>query len=93
MTIFLSSKTNPRNLPYTANASVNVKSNITQQKTKIPWSNLPQKFSGHFPVRYVWIDALCIVEDDDEDKMRAKGEGIEDLPSLVYKFIEKDIIY
>lgn len=44
-------------------------------------------------MRYVWIDALCIVEDDDEDKMRAKGEGIEDLPSLVYKFIEKDIIY
>lgn len=51
-----------------------LKSNVEDHKLAIPWDRLPLAFqhvcavSRRLRLRYVWIDALCIVQDDEDDK-------------------------
>ncbi|KAI1126511.1 heterokaryon incompatibility protein-domain-containing protein [Nemania abortiva] len=48
-------------------------SNISELKNRIPWNELPQVFKDviyvarMLNVQYVWIDSLCIIQDDKED--------------------------
>ncbi|KAI0441683.1 heterokaryon incompatibility protein-domain-containing protein [Xylaria telfairii] len=48
-------------------------SNILEMKNRIPWDKLPQVFKDVIyvarvlNVQYVWIDSLCIIQDDKED--------------------------
>ena len=48
-------------------------SNLESHKTKIAWEKLPQTFKDaieitrRLGVRYIWIDSLCIVQDDQQD--------------------------
>lgn len=47
--------------------------NIDQRLRSIPWAKLGATFrhavliAGHFNIRHVWIDSLCIIQDDDDD--------------------------
>lgn len=56
-----------------ANEFTTVKSNITAYYFNIPFENLPQvmkdaiHITRRFGVRFLWIDALCIMQDDEED--------------------------
>lgn len=49
------------------------KENISSMKTGIPWAKLPNTFQDAITVtrrlglRYLWIDSLCIVQDDAQD--------------------------
>src|SRR6202000_2965825 len=49
------------------------KSNIHEHYRTIPWESLPQTFQDSIAlcaevgVRYLWIDSLCIVQDDVDD--------------------------
>lgn len=53
---------------------------IGSLKTNIPWSELPKLFQGtvcfarKVGIKYVWIDSLCIIQDDGEDKAREIGQ-------------------
>lgn len=53
-----------------------VKSNIDSFKRNIPWDRLPQTFQDAVEfvrclgIPYIWIDSLCIVQDDGEDWAR-----------------------
>ncbi|KAH8160463.1 hypothetical protein CIB48_g7784 [Xylaria polymorpha] len=48
-------------------------SNISEMKNRIPWNKLPRVFKDviyvarMLKVQYVWIDSLCIIQDDKED--------------------------
>ncbi len=48
-------------------------SNISELKNRIPWNELPPVFQDviyvarMLNVQYVWIDSLCIIQDDKED--------------------------
>ncbi|KAK1637951.1 hypothetical protein BDP81DRAFT_480780 [Colletotrichum phormii] len=44
-----------------------VSSNIGSLKKNIPWSALTRNFQDAIPIRYVWIDSLCIVQDSVAD--------------------------
>lgn len=52
------------------------KSNVDDHKLAIPWGRLPLAFqhvckvARRLRLRYVWIDALCIIQDDEDDKVR-----------------------
>jgi len=49
---------------------------IEERKRGISWSKLPQTFKDAIrltralAIRYIWIDSLCIVQDDEEDRQR-----------------------
>ncbi|KAK3392338.1 HET domain protein pin-c2 [Sordaria brevicollis] len=49
------------------------KSNLPQRLSRIPFSDLPQTFRDAIEVtrklgyRYLWIDSLCIIQDDEQD--------------------------
>ena len=59
---------------------VSIHSNINDWKENIPWDRLPRTFQEAISVtrrlglRYIWIDSLCIIQDDakDWDKEAAK---------------------
>lgn len=60
--------TNPRNaIPMTTT------SNLDQRKLGIPMTELPRSFQDAIKIvrklniRYIWIDSLCIVQDDSDD--------------------------
>ena len=50
--------------------------NIDNHKESLDWSTLPQTFKDaiqttrNLGFRYLWIDALCIIQDSDEDKAK-----------------------
>lgn len=50
-----------------------IKSNLRSHKHDLPLQRLPQTFQDaiavtrHIGLRYLWIDSLCIVQDDDKD--------------------------
>lgn len=52
---------------------VTTKNNICSMKTFIPWGELPNTFQDAITVtrtlglKYIWIDSLCIVQDDAQD--------------------------
>jgi hypothetical protein len=49
-------------------------------KTQIPWSSLPKTFRDaiyfirRLGIEYIWIDSLCIIQNDGEDKAREIGQ-------------------
>ncbi|KAH8654556.1 heterokaryon incompatibility protein-domain-containing protein [Tricladium varicosporioides] len=53
--------------------------NISEHKTALIISELPQTFKDAIAItralclRYIWIDALCIIQDSDEDKVKELG--------------------
>ncbi|KXJ85077.1 heterokaryon incompatibility protein-domain-containing protein, partial [Microdochium bolleyi] len=52
---------------------VTTRTNIEERKNNIPWDELPKVFDDAIKlaiglgVSYIWIDSLCIVQDDAED--------------------------
>jgi hypothetical protein len=54
-------------------------SNIESHKESLDWPTLPQTFKDSIQTtrnlgfRYLWIDALCIIQDSDEDKAKEIG--------------------
>lgn len=46
----------------------------------IPWRDIPAtfrdaiRFTRHLGVRYLWIDSLCIIQDDEDDWARESGD-------------------
>jgi hypothetical protein len=55
-------------------------SNIHKHLTKISWSSLPKTFQDavvftrKLRTRYLWIDSLCIIQDDKDDWFREAGK-------------------
>jgi hypothetical protein len=53
-----------------------LKSNITELQKDINWGDLPKTFQDaivvalHFDIHFLWVDSLCIVQDDDDDRNR-----------------------
>lgn len=49
------------------------KETLAQHKINIPWASLPRTFQDaiivarEIGIHYIWIDSLCIVQDDEED--------------------------
>lgn len=60
------------------------KSNLASRTQGIPWNELPKTFQDTIMVTssvgipYIWIDSLCIVQDDAEDWQR-EASGMEDV--------------
>jgi hypothetical protein len=52
---------------------VTTRANIEDHKAEIPWVDLPQTFreaimvTRKLEIRYLWIDSLCIIQDDADD--------------------------
>ncbi|KAK0737889.1 heterokaryon incompatibility protein-domain-containing protein [Schizothecium vesticola] len=52
-----------------------LKANVDNHKLDIPWDHLPLAFqqlcavASRLRLRYMWIDALCIIQDDEHDKV------------------------
>lgn len=52
---------------------ITTKKSIASRKAGIPWSKIPQTFQDVMQIalalgfRYIWIDSLCIIQDDAED--------------------------
>ncbi|KAH7079529.1 heterokaryon incompatibility protein-domain-containing protein [Paraphoma chrysanthemicola] len=52
---------------------ITTKTSIKQRKANIPWKTIPKTFQEVMQLalklgfRYIWIDSLCIVQDDSED--------------------------
>jgi hypothetical protein len=54
--------------------------NLDSHKEALNWSTLPQTFKDaiqttrNLGFRYLWIDALCIIQDSDADKAKEIGK-------------------
>ncbi|KAF1813985.1 HET-domain-containing protein [Eremomyces bilateralis CBS 781.70] len=54
--------------------------NITSFKTEIPWSDIPKTFqesiqlAHNLGLEYLWIDSLCIIQDDSQDWQTESGK-------------------
>lgn len=50
-----------------------LKSNLQLHKKSIPWSQIPRTFQDAITwtrmlgIKYIWIDSLCIIQDDNDD--------------------------
>ncbi|KAI2621887.1 heterokaryon incompatibility protein-domain-containing protein [Hypomontagnella submonticulosa] len=57
--------------------------NIDIFQTKIPWEALPKTFQDavtftrNLGLKYLWIDALCIIQGDDDDWLREAGSMLQ----------------
>jgi hypothetical protein len=53
--------------------------NMEKHESGIPWSSLPKtfqhaiEFAYQLDIQYIWIDSLCIIQDDEEDWRREAG--------------------
>lgn len=51
-------------------------SSINTRRQRIPWNTLPQtfqdaiKFTRWLGINYIWIDSICIIQDDRDDRVR-----------------------
>ncbi|KAE8446068.1 hypothetical protein EG329_012576 [Mollisiaceae sp. DMI_Dod_QoI] len=51
------------------------KSNISEHKSSLKWASLSKTFQDaikitrHLRIRYLWIDSLCIIQEDEDDWM------------------------
>lgn len=56
------------------------KATLDDYKQRVPWSSLPPTFQDaiHFArrlrLRYIWIDSLCILQDDEEDWLKESAK-------------------
>lgn len=56
-----------------------LKENLADRKTRIRWDSLTKTFqdailiSQHLGIKYLWIDSLCIVQDDEDDWEEQSG--------------------
>lgn len=55
------------------NSFVTTKANVVQREESIPWASIPATFKDamalthRLGIRYIWIDAVCIIQDSQED--------------------------
>ncbi|RYP76546.1 hypothetical protein DL770_007217 [Monosporascus sp. CRB-9-2] len=58
--------------------------NLPRYSLNVQWENLPKtiqdavKVAAALDIEYLWVDSICIVQDDDDDKARE----IADMPSI-----------
>lgn len=61
-------------------ACITTVENLAQNKAKIPWDRLPLTFQDaaaftlSLGIRYLWIDSICIIQEDEEDWQRESGK-------------------
>jgi hypothetical protein len=66
-----------------------LKRNVTQRKTRIEFDALPHTFrdaitvTRSLSVNYIWIDSLCIIQDDESD-WQSEASKMEDVYSAAY---------
>ncbi|KAI9744110.1 MAG: hypothetical protein M1818_002262 [Claussenomyces sp. TS43310] len=57
--------------------------NLELRKSDIPWSTIPEAFQDAIRItrglgcKYIWIDSLCIIQDDEQDWARESGKMAE----------------
>ncbi|PKS08718.1 hypothetical protein jhhlp_004771 [Lomentospora prolificans] len=63
--------------------------NLRKHEKEISWADLPKtfqeaiEFTRRLSVKYIWIDSLCIIQDDNED-WREQGSEMADIYAKAY---------